>query len=431
MNILLLGSGGREHALAWKLRESLKCDYLFIAPGNAGTHFLGTNLPFAVDDIKSIIKACKFHNIQMVVIGPEAALAAGVREAILAEEDLKKVIVIGPGKLGATLESSKDFSKKFMEKYSIPTAQAITFESGQADLAKKYINTEAKAPFVIKADGLAAGKGVIITSDKEEAFTAIDDMLVSNKFGKSGEKILIEQFLDGIELSVFVLTNGKQYTILGAAKDYKRIGEGDTGPNTGGMGAVTPVSFYQGEFEKKIESQIIIPTIQGLQKENIPFQGFLFLGLIKVGNEPYLIEYNTRMGDPETQVIMPSLDCDLVELFQDCDNQSLDFTKVKNKNEKFVSIVIASQGYPSTFEKGKKVDLPPFLKHNELLFHSGTKLNEENEVCTDGGRVFSSTCSGENLETAIENSLSLAEKVKFDGKYYRKDIGQDLVKLIN
>ncbi|UXE65405.1 MAG: phosphoribosylamine--glycine ligase [Chryseotalea sp. WA131a] len=431
MNILLLGSGGREHALAWKIKQSPKCERLFVAPGNAGTSLVAENVKMAVDDFETIGKFCVQNIIDLIVVGPEVPLVKGIRDYFESQPELKGIPLVGPGKMGAQLEGSKDFSKQFMLRNGVPTAQAKTFYAHQLTEAIEYLKT-CKPPLVLKADGLAAGKGVIITSDLQEAQATMREMLEGKKFGDASAKVLVEEFLDGIELSVFVLTDGEDYVVLPEAKDYKRIGDGDTGPNTGGMGSVSPVPFADAAFLKKVEEKVIKPTIAGLKNEKIPFKGFIFIGLMNlpagqagVTGEPFVIEYNTRMGDPETQSVMARIKSDFLELLCACAQGKLRGKKIEVNPEYALTIVLASDGYPDEYEKGKVIDgLAADTK--ALVFHAGTKT-QNNEVLTDGGRVLGITGRGKTLKEAQTNAYALAEKINWDGIYYRWDIGADLM----
>jgi phosphoribosylamine---glycine ligase len=424
MNILIIGNGGREHALAWKMRQSPLCDTLFVAPGNAGTALLAENVDIATEDFHKLGRFCQEKSIEMMVVGPEAPLVNGIRDYFESDPWLKDVLIIGPGKAGARLEGSKDFSKQFMLRNGIPTAKARTFEPSDIEQAFDYIST-CKPPIVLKADGLAAGKGVIISLSQAEAKAVIKDMLVNKKFGAASAKVLIEEFLNGIELSVFVLTDGKDYVILPEAKDYKRIGEGDTGPNTGGMGAVSPVHFATPAFMQRVEEQVVKPTITGLNREAIDYKGFIFVGLMNVGGHPYVIEYNARMGDPETQAVMPRIKNDLVELFEATAKGELKDKKIEFDDRYAVTVALVSGGYPGEYEKGKAIK--GLQEENKtLVFHAGTKKQHEH-ILTDGGRVLAITGKGSSLEEAREAAYSRAAKIQWDGLYFRKDIGVDLL----
>lgn len=426
MNILIIGNGGREHAFAWKIKQSNHCDSLFIAPGNAGTAEVGTNVALAVDDFEMIGSFCLANQVQLVVVGPEAPLVKGIRDYFESHNDLKHISFIGPGKAGAQLEGSKDFSKQFMLRHGIPTAKAVTFTAHEVDKAVAYLDNRTP-PIVLKADGLAAGKGVIITGDRQEAKTVIREMLVEKKFGEASTRVLVEDFLSGIELSVFVLTDGKNYVILPEAKDYKRIGDGDTGPNTGGMGAISPVSFAESTFMKKVEDRIVKPTINGLQKENIAYKGFIFIGLINCGEEPYVIEYNVRMGDPETQAVLPRIKNDFVELLLATATGQLDGLKAEPDHRHAATVVMVSGGYPGNYPKGKTID-GLTNKGDAIVFHAGTK-DSNGTVLTDGGRVIAVTGMGNDLDAAREKAYAGVAKLTWEGLYFRKDIGLDLITL--
>jgi len=426
MNILIIGNGGREHALAWKLKQSRHCDKLFVAPGNTGTALVAENVPISAEDFSGIGEFCKINNIGLVVVGPEAPLVNGIRDYFENDPLLSTILMVGPGKMGAQLEGSKDFSKQFMLRHNIPTAKARTFSDSELDAALEYIGT-CKPPIVLKADGLAAGKGVIISISQGEAKNVIKDMLVNKKFGAASSKVLIEEFLSGIELSVFVLTDGEHYVILPEAKDYKRIGEGDTGPNTGGMGAVSPVVFADPVFMQKVENTIVKPTIAGLKKECIPFKGFIFIGIMNVGGDPYVIEYNVRMGDPETQAVMPRIQSDLVELFVATAKGELRNQKIEITDHSAVAVVLVSGGYPDEFERNKVIG--GLEKRTEAkVFHAGTKSDHKN-IVTNGGRVLAVTGMGTSLEDARRQAFSGVANIEWDGLYFRKDIGQDLLNL--
>jgi phosphoribosylamine---glycine ligase len=424
MNVLLIGNGGREHALAWKIKQSPLCEKLFVAPGNAGTGLVAENISIGVDDFEKLGNFCLENKIELVVVGPEVPLVKGIRDYFEADAKLKSIWMVGPGKAGAQLEGSKDFSKQFMLRNNVPTAKAKTFYSGQLAEVNGYLEA-CKPPLVLKADGLAAGKGVIITSDLAEAKATMREMLEEKKFGDASSKVLVEEFLDGIELSVFVLTDGQDYVILPEAKDYKRVGDGDTGPNTGGMGSVSPVPFADAAFMKKVEEKVIQPTIAGLKKENIPFKGFVFVGLMNVKGEPFVIEYNTRMGDPETQSVMARIQSDFLELLLACAKGELKNKSIRVDSDFALTIVLASDGYPDQYEKGMVID--GLDEPTEaLVFHAGTK-KQNNGVLTDGGRVLGITGLGKTLKEAQANAYTAAEKINWDGVYYRWDIGNDLI----
>lgn len=422
MNILLLGSGGREHALAWKITQSRHCSKLFIAPGNAGTLQYGTNINIGVNDFESQKKFCLENDIEMVVVGPEEPLVKGVYDFYKNDEALKGIVVIGPSANGAQLEGSKGFSKKFMQRHNIPTAAYAEFDETNFEEGKKYIAAHS-LPIVLKADGLAAGKGVVISYSHDEALQAFTEMIVHRQFGEASSKVVIEQFLTGIETSVFVLTNGKDYKIIGHAKDYKRIGEGDTGLNTGGMGCVSPVPFVTGEFLNTVERRIIKPTVDGLAKEGIVYNGFIFFGLINVDGEPFVIEYNCRMGDPETEVVMPLLKTDLVELFLALDNDTLKNVTVDFDIRACCTVVAVSGGYPGDYEKNKTITgLNETFDSNTFVFHAGTK-QQDGKVVTNGGRVLAVSSYGNNIKDAVTASKLALQKIDFEGLYYRRDIG--------
>ncbi|AHM59934.1 phosphoribosylamine--glycine ligase [Flammeovirgaceae bacterium 311] len=426
MNILVIGSGGREHAMAWKMSQSPRCSKLFVAPGNAGTAQLATNLPIGVEDFEGIKKAVLEHAIELVVVGPEAPLVAGIRDFFEQDDQLKKIAIIGPGKHGAQLEGSKDFSKTFMLRHRIPTADARTFDKQSLDEGLEYLQ-DMTLPVVLKADGLAAGKGVIICPTIGEAENVLKEMLVDEKFGDASQKVLVEEFLEGTELSVFVLTDGEHYVILPEAKDYKRIGEGDTGPNTGGMGAVSPVSIADRDFMEMVEERVVKRTIAGLQQDRIPFQGFLFIGLMKMKGEPYVIEYNVRMGDPETEAVLPRVENDLVELFMATAKGRLNELVLKTAPFATATVVMAAGGYPDAYEKGKEISgLPSEASDHAHVFHAGTR-EQEGKVVSNGGRVLAVTGQGPTLKEALDNVYSQVENIRWEKSYFRRDIGQDVL----
>ena len=423
MNILILGSGGREHSFAHMISKSPNCKKLFVAPGNAGTSKIATNIALKPTDFEAVKKVVLQEKIEMLVVGPEDPLVQGIQDFFKKDEQLKNVAVIGPSKRGALLEGSKERAKEFMALYNIPTAAYESFTKESLDAGKAFLET-LKPPYVLKADGLAAGKGVLILKDLGEAKQELENMLTGDKFGAAGAKVVIEEFLDGIELSVFVLTDGKNYLTLPTAKDYKRIGEGDTGLNTGGMGAISPVPFADEEFMQKVESRIIKPTVEGIQKENIDYTGFIFIGLIKVGDEPYVIEYNVRMGDPETEVVLPRIETDLVDLLQKASEGKLNEVELQVKKEAAATVMLVSGGYPEAYEKGREISGFEEVK-DSVVFHAGTS-EENGKILTNGGRVLAITSFGDNYEQALKKSYQNADKLHFDKMYFRKDIGFDL-----
>lgn len=424
MNILLLGSGGREHALAWKLKQSPLCTNLYIAPGNPGTANLGTNVEISATDFPAVKLFCLEKEIGMLVVGPEDPLVKGVYDFFEQDEALKNIAVIGPSKEAAQLEGSKAFAKHFMERHNIPTAKYREFTAENLDEGLAYIEAN-NPPFVLKADGLAAGKGVLIISDKSEAKAALQEMILQNKFGAASAKVVIEEFLSGIEFSVFVLTDGTNYKILPNAKDYKRIGEEDKGLNTGGMGAISPVPFVDEALMEKVEECIVKPTVKGLAKETIVYKGFIYVGLILVNNEPFVIEYNCRMGDPETEVVMPRLKSDLVDLLLAVADGNLNTKTIEQDERAATTVIMASGGYPEAFEKGKVISgLDENYGDDVLVFQAGTKQNGAN-IETSGGRVLAVTAYGASIEDAVKKSLSAADKIQFEKKYFRRDIGYE------
>ncbi|PQJ21879.1 phosphoribosylamine--glycine ligase [Tenacibaculum sp. SG-28] len=424
MNILILGSGGREHAFAKKIAESDKVSRLFVAPGNAGTATIATNVAINPTDFESV-KALVLENaISMVIVGPEAPLVAGVHDFFVADEMLKHVSVIGPKKDGALLEGSKDYSKQFMEKHQIPTAKYQSFTAETLEAGKKFLETFSP-PYVLKADGLAAGKGVLIIDDLEEARSELEEMLSNEKFGVASSTVVIEEFLDGIELSVFVLTDGINYKVLPSAKDYKRIGEGDTGLNTGGMGAISPVPFADDDFLQKVEERVIKPTINGLQKDAIDYRGFIFIGLMNVNGDPYVIEYNVRMGDPETEVVLPRIASDLVDLFEGVATQKLADKSYEVSSQTAATVMLVSGGYPEAYEKGKLITGADTIE-DSIVYHAGTAL-QGNQVVTNGGRVMAITSLGDTIQEALNKTYANIETISFEKMNFRKDIGFDLV----
>ncbi len=423
MNILILGSGGREHAIAWKLNQSPKLSKLFIAPGNAGTAKIGKNIPIGVNDFESIKKAVLSESIDMLIVGPEDPLVNGIHDFFLNDSELKNIPVIGPQKAAATLEGSKEFAKEFLFRHNIPTAAYQSFTSDNLKEGYAFLET-LKPPYVLKADGLAAGKGVLILNNLQEAKNELRTMLVDAKFGTASATVVIEEFLAGIELSVFVLTDGQGYKVLPTAKDYKRIGEGDSGLNTGGMGAISPVPFVDDKFMNKIQERIVKPTVDGLRKDNLPYKGFIFIGLIKVGNDPFVIEYNVRMGDPETEVVIPRIKTDLVEVFQAVANQSLDAIDLELDERTATTVMLVSGGYPEAYEKGKIITGFENVE-NSIVFHAGTDSKDDN-VVTNGGRVMAITSYGTDFKEALQKSYQNIKKIHFDKMNFRKDIGFDL-----
>jgi phosphoribosylamine--glycine ligase len=421
MNLLLIGNGGREHAIAWKCAASPHCDKLFIAPGNAGTAKCGTNVNLDATDFDAVKKFCIEENIEMVIVGPEEPLVKGITDSFQKDNTVNHIPVIGPSREAAQLEGSKAFAKRFMMRHGIPTAAYREFDSTNYTDGIPYLQNHA-LPIVLKADGLAAGKGVVICQSHVEAMSEYELMIHQSKFGDAGKKVVVEEFLDGIEVSVFVLTDGTNHIVLPQAKDYKRINEGDKGPNTGGMGAVSPVPFADDAFMKKVNERIIIPTVEGLKKDNIEYKGFIFIGIIKVDNEPLVIEYNCRMGDPETEVVIPRLKNDLVELFIATANGTLSEVTVQEDVRVACTVMAVSGGYPGNYEKGHPIRGLDIKIPGTLIFHAGT-AEKDGKVITNGGRVLCVTSFGETIDQAVQSSVEVMEQIDFDGIYYRSDIG--------
>jgi len=424
MKILLLGAGGREHALAWKLTQSPKCSKLFIAPGNGGTSQCGQNVAINITDFDAIGRFCLQEQVEMVIVGPEEPLVKGIVDYFKADEKLQQVMIIGPSLHAAQLEGSKAFAKSFMQKYDVPTASYREFDVTTYEEGVRYIHQHS-LPVVLKADGLAAGKGVLICQNHIEAGAEFELMIQRNKFGEAGRKVVVEEFLEGIEMSMFVLTDGINYVILPEAKDYKRVGEGDKGLNTGGMGAVSPVPFADDVFMQKIEENIVRPTIEGLQKEGMDYKGFVFIGIIKVGNDPFVIEYNCRLGDPETEVVIPRLKNDLVDLFTSTAQQKLDTVKIDCDDRYACTVMTVSGGYPGEFEKGFEIEgLEEETGPDSVIFHAGT-LSAYGAVLTNGGRAFCVTSFGDSVMEAVDKSMDVLQHVRFENMYFRKDIGYE------
>jgi phosphoribosylamine--glycine ligase len=428
MNVLILGSGGREHAFAWKISQSNLLSHLFIAPGNPGTANVGTNLALEVTDFEGIVAAIRAHHIELVIVGPEEPLVRGIRNFIESQADLQHVGIVGPGSDGAQLEGSKDFSKNFMHRYGIPTAASKTFTKETIQDALPYLE-EQSLPIVLKADGLAAGKGVIIAQSLQEAKEALEEMLLESKFGAASEKVVIEQFLRGIELSVFVLTDGENYVVLPEAKDYKRIGDNDEGLNTGGMGAVSPVPFATAKFMELVRTKVIDPTLHGLHAEKIKYQGFIFIGLMNHEGEPYVIEYNARMGDPETEVVLPRIESDFLSLLIASSNGTLSEQNLQISSQYAVTTMVVAGGYPETYRKGDVISNLEKIE-DAFIFHAGTK-ETNGEIMTNGGRVMAFTGTSNTLENAIQKSQKAAITAKYEGKNFRRDIGLDVLRFKN
>lgn len=423
MNILLLGSGGRESALARVISKSTLTTQFYVSPGNPGTNYIATNVN--LNSFEEIKLSCKKKFINMIVVGPEQPLVDGIKDSITSDKDLKNIIVIGPDKKGAMLEASKDYAKEFMFKYNIPTAKYKTFNQQNIEEGKAFLKT-LQPPYVLKADGLAAGKGVLILQDEKEAEKELDEMLNNAKFGEASSKVVIEEFLSGIECSVFVLTDGKHYVLLPEAKDYKRVGEGDKGLNTGGMGSISPVPFCDKEFMQKVKSRIIEPTIEGLRKEQIDYRGFIFFGLMNVKGDPYVIEYNVRMGDPESESVFARFDSDIIEAFLLTKDQKLNEYKESINPQTAATVMLCSGGYPEKYEKGKQIFGLEKLR-DVIIYHAGTKEDEQDNIFTNGGRVLAITCLGDNISEAREKCYKKIENVSFEKMYFRKDIGEDLL----
>ena len=424
MNILIIGSGGREHTLSWKVKQSKSCDNLFITPGNAGTAKIGNNVNLDPNNFEEIKVFTIENNIGLVIVGPEEPLVNGIVDYFNTDPDLKEIKIFGPSKVGAQLEGSKDFSKNFMFRNDIPCGKSKTFNTENIDEGYKFLES-ISAPYVLKADGLAAGKGVLILENLDEAKKELHEMLVNKKFGDASQSVLVEEFLDGIEVSVFFITDGKDYVLLPEAKDYKRIGEDDKGPNTGGMGAVSPVNFVDDKFIKKVKREIIDKTINGLRSENIEYKGFVFAGLMNVDGDPYVIEYNVRMGDPETQVVIPRLKNDLVDIILTCLDGKLSGASTLFLDKYCTTVILASDGYPNQYEKGKKITNISD-EDESIIFHAGTQLIDDN-IISNGGRVLACTGFGSNLSEALNNSYKKANEIEWEDKYFRKDIGKDLM----
>ncbi len=421
---MILGSGGREHALAWKISKSKLSDNLYIAPGNGGTSIEGINIPLNINNFKEVKDCVLKKSIDLVIVGPEEPLVNGIVDFFKEDNDLKKIKIFGPGKSGAKLEGSKDFSKEFMFRNNIPCGKSETFNKDTLENGFKFLEN-ISSPYVLKADGLAAGKGVLILDDLEEAKKELSNMILKEKFGEASKNVLVEEFLDGIEVSVFAITDGKNYVILPQAKDYKRIGEGDSGPNTGGMGAVSPVSFADKDFMKKVEDQVIKRTVDGIQKENLDYKGFIFAGLMNVEGNPFVIEYNVRMGDPETQVVIPRIKNDLLGIINDCLESNLEDVTLDIDDRFVTTVILAANGYPNNYNKGDEIgNLSE--ENNTKIFHAGTKSLDD-KILSNGGRVLASTGFGNSINEALTNSYKIAKKISWNNKYFRSDIGKDLI----
>lgn len=423
MNILVLGSGGREHAISWKISKSNKCKNLYIAPGNAGTSLVGNNLIININDFEEVKSIVIEKSIDLVIVGPEEPLVRGIVDFFKSDNELKNIKIFGPGSDGSKLEGSKDFSKEFMFRNNIPCAKSKTFNKGSLSKGISFLE-KINPPYVLKADGLAAGKGVLIINDLDEAKEELSKMILDEKFGDASKNVLIEEYLDGIEVSVFAITDGKNYIILPEAKDYKRIGDGDKGLNTGGMGAVSPVNFVNNEFMKKVEDLVIKRTVDGIRKENLDYKGFIFAGLMNVNGNPYVIEYNVRMGDPETQVVIPRIKNDLLDIFIKCLDEKINEVNLDIEENYTTTVILAAEGYPESYKKGDEIkNLEEFT--DTKIFHAGTIMKDDS-VLSNGGRVIACTGYGKSLEIALNNSYKIAENISWDNKYFRKDIGKDL-----
>ena len=423
MNIMVLGSGGREHAISWKISQSEKCRNLYIAPGNAGTDLVGNNLSININDFEEVKLNVIEKSIDLVIVGPEEPLVRGIVDFFKSDDELKHIKIFGPSAEGSKLEGSKDFSKEFMFRNNIPCAKSKTFNKKNLSEGISFLE-KINPPYVLKADGLAAGKGVLILNDLEEAKSELSKMILDEKFGDASKNVLIEEYLDGIEISVFAITDGHDYVILPEAKDYKRIGEGDTGLNTGGMGAVSPVKFADNKFMKKVEESVIKRTVNGIKKENLDYKGFIFAGLMNVNGDPYVIEYNVRMGDPETQVVIPRIKNDLLQIINKCMDEKINEIDLDIKENFTTTVILAAGGYPESYKKGDEINnLEEF--ENSKIFHAGTSKKDD-KVISNGGRVLACTGHGKTINEALKNSYRLANNITWKNKYFRKDIGQDL-----